>query len=715
MEETQTDSMAMVVAEPKNVFDAAQQEPEQNLAQLWKKRYETSLDFYKKGDNKNRTENIIKYLHNEWSAFKGVNENPFINQFFIGLKTLIPMVVAHNPFVAVNADNDFVYEYDDMGEVVKGPDGQPIMHDVTKVASTIQALLKKRLNKKVKFKREIRKFLRDAITFNRGIFIVGHTANSEYSGSFNEPTFHAYIKSVPPYKIKRQAGTKRINEGTYFFYEYELPLSHLKDSQIYPQELIAKCTKTILEEINIEDSLEFEKADSMGLYDDVQYVKMRNGYDLLTGKVYVFGEGCDQPLKVIEPEYSFMDPSIEFVPNELFQPEQDEPISDLMMCEPLVKSAQVVFEKAVKHVQDFNTGYDVEKGALLNRNDKKRFTKGLDRSVRVWENTALSGGKVQSRGDLQMGPEPLNMVEYLFGYVQKILSVYDFQQGGGEGSQDETATKTQAKLQTSNFKGGDMAEMFSDACNEAIEKYLEILIKTTDVNEVVQVMGDAGETEYREFNKDEAQRGQYYCEVDLQSMGKVNQDVKIQQALKLYEIVKSDPDPQVMQQVNKVELFKMIVKGLGLGNEGILRKIPDTQGMDEQKFRDFLKQQILKAKHESEQALAGANILPPSPDDDDDIHLSDHLGKAQELKMQAANSPDPMLQQQLQAKIGNLVSHAQIHIQRKQEKEMVEQRANPGSHTPSQPQQQAQQVPVSNKPPMAGNVAGQAQRTGMLQ
>lgn len=666
---------------------------------LWKKRYDTSREFYKKTKNKERVERIIEYLHNDFSSVPGLsNTAPFFNQFFIGLKTLIPLTVAHNPFVSVKAENDLVYEYGPDNQPIKGPDGMAIQHDITKTSETIQGLLKKRLTKQVDFRRETRNFLRDAITFNRGIFIVGHTANSEYKGAFNEPTFHAYLKSVPPYRIKRQAGTTRIDEGTYFFYEYELPLSHMK--KVYDKKLLEKCRKTILEEVkeSIDDTLEFQKEDSAGYYDDVQYIRLRNAYDLLTGDMIVFGEGCDEPLKVITPQYSFKNPSVEFIPNELFQPEQKEPVSDLMMGECIVKNAQVIIEKSVKHVQDFNTGYDVERGALLDKNARKQIQKGLNRSFRVWENNAVSGGKVRPRGDLALGPEPLNMVEYLFGYFQKLLAVYDFQQGG-RGTDEETATKTQAKLQTSQFKGGDVSEMFSDACNKALDKYLEVLVKTTDTSEVVECIGDAGEVEYRPFNGDEAKRGQYYCTLDIQSMGKVNDDVKVQQALKLYEIIKSDPDPQVQQRINKVALVERLVKGLGLGNEGILRKVPDTQGMDEQAFRDYLKQQMIKAKTETQQAVAGAQILPPSPDDDDDIHLESHLTKAQELKAEAATTIDPMMQQKSQIIIERLVQHAQAHLERKRMKDDVEKRVNPGNSMPMSPQ-----VPVADNPPMGGRL-----------
>ncbi len=665
-------------------------------AALWKRRYQTSDDFYKENKNKERNERVIKYLHNDWSSIKGEKSKAFLNQFFIAIKTLIPMVIAHNPHVAVNPENDKVFEYDKMGELIIGPDGQPLSHDITKTAETIQGLSKKRLHKVVRFVWELRNFLRDALCFNRGIFLVGHSANTEYSGAFNQPTFHAFIKSIPPYKIKRQAGTRKISDGTYCFYEYELPLSHLKKNEAYNQNLLEKCKRTILEDIKLDSLDEADK--KAGYYDDVQYIKLRNGYDLLTGKIFVFGDGVEQPLKVIEPEYTFKNPFTEFVPNSIFQPEQYEPVSDLMMIEGLVQKAQKVIDKAVKHVENFNAGYDAEIGAIPSKDEKKNIASATDRSIRIWNNGAVSGRRFAQRQDVPLGPEPLNMAEYLYGYVQKILAVYDFQQGG-RGQDDETATKTQAKLQTSNFKGGDMSEMFSESANEALEKYIEVLIRTTDTKEVVQCVGDAGEVEYRAFVKNEAERGQYYCSIDLQSMGRVNEDVKVQQLLKLYEIIKTDPAPEVQQMFNRVEFIKKLGKSLGISNEGILRKAPDTKGMDEQQFRDYLRAQIIKAKQVSDQIMAGAKPLPPSPEDDDDIHLSEYLSRAQQLKQQAATSLDPSVQQQLQMKIEGFVSQSQLHIQRKEERENIEKRLNPGAFS---------QVPVANQPPKAGNISGQA-------
>lgn len=674
-------------------------------AMLWKRRYQTSCEFHNSSDHKARTDRIIKYLHNDFHGAAS-KKKVFLNQFSIAIKSLIPMVVAHNPFVAVGAENDIVYEYDDQGQPIIDPmTGEPLTHNITETAQTLEGLLKKRLNKTVKFKHEIRKFLRDAIAINRGIFLVGHTANSEYSGAFNQPTFHAYLKSVSPTAVKRQAGTTRIDQGSYCFYEYELPVSHLKNGD-YDQQLIQKCTQEILEDIKIENTDEYQRDSSAGYYDDVKYIKMNNAYDLMTGEIFVFGKGVDQPLKVIKPDYSFKNPFTEFIPNELFQPEQKEPISDLMMGEALVKNAQVIIEKAVKHVKEFNTGYDIERGAIADKKDMERIEKTVDRSFRVFANNAISGGKVRQRTEIPLGPEAVNMVEYLFGYFQKLVAAYDFQEAGRP-RDEETATKTQAKLQTSQFKGGDMSEMFSDACNEALEKYTEILVRTTDTQEVVKCIGDAGEVELRKFQKDKAEKGQYYCSIDIQSMG---QDaVKIQQAEKLYEIVKSDPDPVVRQRVNKVALFEKIVKGLGLGNEGILRKIPDTKGMDEQAFREHLKQQMIKAKAETQQAVSGADPLPPAQDDDDDIHLADHLAKAQELRNQAANSPDTMMMQKTQVIIDRLLKHAQGHIDRKSQKEAIDSRMNG-----PQPQQ-APQVPVSNQPPTLGQMSGEAQRTGVLQ
>jgi len=585
-------------------------------AMLWKKRWETSNDWHSKSENRERTNRAIKYLHND-PVFAGLPTKVFLNQYFISLKTFLPMVVAHNPFVAVSAENDVVYEYED-GKRITNPDGSPVSHDVNKIAGTFQPLMNKKLNKGSKFKMETRLFLRDAITFNRGIFLVGHTVNTAYKGSFSEPDFHPYIVSVRPFKIRRQPGTTRIDEGTYFFYEYEVPVSHLKNDKNYNQDLLKQCTEEVLSDVKIGKDDEYVRDSEAGYYDDVKYYKLRNAYNLLNGEILVFGKGCDYPLKKNAPDYYFKNPTAEFVPNELFQPEQNEPVSDLMMGEPLIKAAHKIIGKAVKHVQDFNTGYDVEVGAVIDEKELRKIFKSYkkDRSLRFWNNGAVSGQRFRQRGDLPLGPEPLNMAEYLFSYVEKMLKVYNFQQGGAElTGKDETATKTSAKLIHSQMGSGDMGEMFADSVNDALDKYLEVLIRTTTKEEITDLIGDAQETYWREFNKEAALRGKLYCSVDLQSMK--NDPVKLQQSMTLYKLSAEEPDPSIRARFDRGVLIEKIADELGHRNTGVLKKSVDTKGLPEEDWKEHLKQQLIKARAENKQAEAGAEILPPSQDDEE--------------------------------------------------------------------------------------------------
>jgi len=226
---------------------------------------------------------------------------------------------------------------------------------------------------------ETRMFLRNAIVFNRGIFLIGHTINTEYGGAFNKPFFHAYMKSISPRKLKRQAGTTRIDEGTYCFYEYELPVSHLKKDKSYNQARLKECIPEILSEIKLQDDQDTNKDLNAGFYDDVKYIKLHNAYDLITGEILVFGKGCDQPLKKITPDHSFKNPFVEFIPNETFQPDQVEPVSDLMMVENIVIKIQKVLKRAIRHIENFNTGWNVEKNAILSPKDRKRIEKSQNR------------------------------------------------------------------------------------------------------------------------------------------------------------------------------------------------------------------------------------------------------------------------------------------------------------------------------------------------
>lgn len=669
--------------------NASLSETTHDEAMMWKRRWQTSVDWHNKSDHKERTNRMIRYLHND-QVFAGLHSKIFLNQYAINLKTLLPMVIAHNPFISVTAENDKVYEYDDDGELLKSEDGLEISHDVNKIANTFQIVLNKKLKKGMKFKMDLRRFLRNAICFNRGIFLVGHTINTKYKGSFTEPKFHPYLISVQPYKIKRQAGTTRIDDGIYFFYEYEVPVKQIKGDDSYNQELLKQCTQEILSEVKLQTDNDYLRDTEAGHYDDVKYYKLRNAYDLVTGDIKIFGKGCDYPLKKITPKYSFKNPTAEFIPNELFQPEQREPISDLMMGEEIIKDAHKIIEKAVKHVQDFNTGYDVEVGAVIDEKELKKIFKSSkkDRALRFWNNGAVSGQRFRQRGDIPLGPEPLNMVEYLFSYVEKLIKVYNFQQGGTSlVGEDETATKTQAKMAHSQLGSGDMGEMFSEAVNDALDKYLEIVIQTTSKQEVINMIGDAGETAWAEFNDESfvkglSLRGKLYCSIDLQSMR--NDPVKLQQSMTLYKMASQDPDPEVQRRIDRPMLFEKIASELGHANTGVMKKGVDTKGLGEEDWKEYLKQQMMKAKQENKQADTGAQILPPAPDDEDDIHLQEHMQAMQEDKSalegligQIQSNPtiqaqlQPILEQK-QSVMQSKKSHAELHIERKRQREIMD-------------------------------------------
>ena len=667
---------------------------------LWKRRYETACEYVNGSDQEERSKNVIKYLHNDFS-FVPDSDEVFLNHFFISLKTLVALSISNNPDVAIEPENDIAYEYGPDNLPKKDQNGEVIKHDIVEFAKTVKGLLNKNLTnpnaKIMDFKKELRLFLRDSITFNRGILLTGHTLNSGYNGSFSKQIFHPYIKSINPRRIKRQPGTTRIDECTYCFYEYELPYSYLKKDESYNQESLAMCTKELLEGITAKMA---DEESEQSYFDDVKYVQLRNAYDLLTGKIYIFGKGCDAPLKIVDPGYSFTNPFEEFIPNEIFQPEQREPVSDLMMVEKIVQKTQSILKKIIQHVENFNAGYNIEESAM-DKAQRGRIEKSKGvRSFWVFKDNAVSGGKVQQRNDVQLGNEPFNLLQFLFDYIEKTLAVYNFQQGGGTAQEDETATKTQAKVQTAQFKSGQMASMFAGEVNKGLTKFVEVMIKSTTTPEVVKCVGDAGEVEYRSFNQNEAEKGQYYCKIDLQSMGEID-DVRNQQALKFYEILKTDPDPAIQKKFDKVKLVTKIAEFLRMDKDGIIKKDVDTEGLSKEDFKTFMKSQLMKAKKENEQAMQGANILPPTQEDDDDLHLEEHLPEANKVRQQII--ANPALQTQLQPIIDRIVSHAQMHLDRKREKEILE--------GEEQVAPQPSNV-VAMNPQMSGDIAGQAAKTG---
>lgn len=640
---------------------------------LWKVRNQTSKQYIEKSDHYTRMKRMRDVIDGEMYETTGDTNDiqvPF-RQHKIALKSRVPSLIYQDPEASVESTNDVIYEYDEAGQRKIDPQtGLPIKHDMTKVGKTLTALLQKKM-KGIMW--ELRSALKHGLAYNRGIFLVGHTLNTAYEGSnVKDEMFHPFIKSVSPFKVRRQPGTSRIDEGLFAFYDYQMPMSFLV--KMYDPELLAKCRPGLVGGLSIDKSLEDLQKN---VYDDVKWLSMHNAYDLETGRVLVFGEGYDQPLHIAEPGYDFKNPITEWIPNDQFSLDCLEPASDLMDADEIIMAALKLFNKLCADVMNYNHGLDVEEKALTAKM-RKRLEKAKNRAVRVFNDGALQAGKVKPRQEADIPQGALAVLNMLSDMADKTLQAYDFMQAGG-GAKDEKATKTALKGQYASAAGGDTANTFAGACNLALEKFLHVCLKTTTEKEVVKIVGDKGEVEYPEIGPEFAEGIQYYVKVNLESAQKKDNSVRIQQASQLYEITSKDQDPKVQQIVDKAKLLRKVADALQLGD--VIKATPDTQGMSEEEYGAYLAQQHEKAQMENRQASLNAPVLPPTQDDDDDVHLSDHIGAVQQ---------------------GNqaILAHAQLHIARKKAKE---ERETGVIQPPPAPQ-------VSPNPPTEGQIQGQANK-----
>jgi len=641
---------------------------------LWRVRHESSRKYFKDSEHKGRMDRIRNVL--DGKIYDDVADARDIQipfpQHKIALKSRIPSLIYQDPEAVVEPDNDVVFEYDEAGQRKIDPQtGMPIKHDMTKVAKTLTALLKK---KTTGMMFELRSALKYALAYNRCIFLIGHTINTNYEVSFsNDELFHPFLKSVSPYRIRRQPGTARISDGLYFFYDYQLPMSHLTRLGNINQTLLRdKCKPGIVEGISIDAEVEKLQANA---YDDVKWLWLRNAYDLETGRVLVFGAGCDDPLWIAEPEYDFKNPSVEWIPNEQYTVDTLEPQSDLMDADVQIQYSLKLKNKLASDVMNYNHGLDIEAGAV-DKKMRKTLERARNRALRVFKDQALVAGKVRERQSADIPQGALAVLTMMDDMIDKTLQSFDFMSAGS--GKEEKATKTALKGQYASAGASDTASTFGAACNSAYEKFLHVCLKTTTENEVVKIVGDKGEVEYPEVGPEVADGIAYHVSVNLESARKIDSAVRVQQGTQLYEIVSKDPDPKIQKLFQKEKLLRKIAEALSYGD--VIKPSPDTEGRSEEEYGAYLVQQHEKASMENQQAIAGAPVMPPAEDDDDDVHLADHM---------------PVV-----AQAPNLGAHIKLHIDRKK---MQEERATGEIAPPAMPQ-------VSPNPPTAGQIQGQANK-----
>lgn len=683
------------LAQPKAEVEVTsdQSAPSADVVKLWKSRYNSAKQFWKEHEWTKSCETIRDCLKGKFYDKPSDDPRVYVNQFLIALKSKIPSIVYREPELDFEPFNDYVFEYardeagnfakDESGEfvVLKGDDGKPIKHDMQEASRTLKTVINRRLrDQKPVWKKELRKALLYAAAYGRAILISGHTVNSGYDGMHQRQPFHAFQIAPSPLKVLRQPGTALIEQGLYAFHEYTRPMSLLKQDASINQELLKKCSTEVLKNIDLKEN---ESDPKLGLYDDVKYVKLRDAYDLVTGEVFLFGEGQDQALKISKRNYRATNPFTEWVPNLEYIPDIDEPPSDLMAAMNTLTIAHDILNKMLNHVLKFNTGLIVEETALT---PKQRDKIEKSRNLAIWtvKDKTVTGQRFKERSMIDFGQTPWQMLNFLMNMIERQLSVFDFDQGGGQ-REDETATKTQGKIQSANIQRSDTAESFGDFIATACEKYADVVLKSTTEEEVVKIVGDAAEVEYKKFNADEADRGQYYCRVNVESMAKQDKAVETQQRLKLLEIINGDPDPEMRRRIDKAKLYKQISDGLNLEGSGLLKDDPNQMGMSDEAYAQYVMNQRERARAENEIAKKGLPPPPPADSDDDDIHLQTHLD---DFKL-TGSIP--------------LKEHMALHIGRKKAQEAEGGEA--GAPAPVLPGPQ-----IAPNPPSPGQLAGEAAR-----
>lgn len=645
---------------------------------LWKVRDATSKKWFENSDHFGRMTRIRDCL--DGKVFSDDDEKPSKNevrceipQHKLALKNRIPTLIYQDPEIVVESTQDVVFEYDEAGQRKLDPNtGLPIKHDMSRVNKTLTALLMKK-TKGIMF--ELRSALKHALAYNRGIFLIGHTINTSYEGAFAEKElFRPFILAPSPFKVRRQPGTSKIADGLYCFYDYQLPMSFLRGMPNINQDVLQKCRPNVLDGITIDQ--EQDKA-HRELFDDVKWLSLHNAYDLKDGRVLVFGFGCDEPLWIAKPEMPFKNPFVEWIPNEQYSLDTLEPRSDLMDADNLIVAAHTLFNKICNDVMNYNVGLDVEESAL-GAKELKRLKNAKNRAVRVFKKNALIGGMVRERTFNDIPQGALAVLAMLNDLTDKTLQSFDFMKGGG--GTDEKATMTALKGQYASAGSSDTANTFAAACNAAFEKFLAVCLRTITETEVVKIVGDKGEVEYPSIPPGGGALLDIECyvKVNIESARKMDSAVRVQQGTQLYGMMQAEQDPKLKKMIQKDKLLRKIAEALGFGD--VIRAMPDTEGRSPEEYGAFIMQQHAKAQMENDQAAKGAPVLPPAEDDEDNVHLADHMVAAQQVP--------------------TIVPHMQAHIERLKQKEELE---SGEIQTPPAPQ-------VAANPPTDAQMEGQAKQ-----
>lgn len=337
-----------------------------------------------------------------------------------------------------------------------------------------------------------------------------------------------HVERVSPFDVYMDPDATRIKNARWIAQRMYVPLSEAKDNEVWNAKARKKLKGTAMSSAKKDYDLTFA-GEERGKEND--FVVVWEYYDLITGEMCTFAEGCDEYL--LEPTafpYPFGHPFV-FMLNHII-PEKLYPMGDLEAIVPLQMELAMTRTQMVNDRKRFRRMY-MYKPDQIGPDGLAALMSSDDNAMIPVDSDSPFGDVIAPISTTSLPPEFYAQTQMILDDMDRTSAVTEYQRGSVSEIR-RTATEASMIQDMSNARSADKLASVERAISEIAERCVQLAQEFLTTEQIAKVAGPDGASMWREFDRDSIQ-GQFDFSVEAGSTQPMNESFRRQSAMQMLD------------------------------------------------------------------------------------------------------------------------------------------------------------------------------------
>lgn len=337
-----------------------------------------------------------------------------------------------------------------------------------------------------------------------------------------------HCERVSPFDVYVDPDATRFKNARWVAQRMYVPLQEAREFESWDEKARKKLKGTAMSQAKKDYDLMFS-GEERGSESD--FVVVWEYYDLISGKVCTFAEGCSEWLvKPTAFPYPFGHPFV-FMLNHVV-PEKLYPMGDLESILPLQIELALTRTQMVNDRKRFRRMY-MYKPELIGPDGLAALTSSDDNALIPVDSDGPFGEVIAPMATTALPPEFYNQTAMILDDMDRTSAVTEYQRGSVSEVR-RTATEASMIQDMSNARSADKLATIERSIGEVAERCVQLAQEFLTTEQVAKIIGPDGGTEWVPYDRETVQ-GQYDFQVEAGSTQPTNESFRRQSALQLLD------------------------------------------------------------------------------------------------------------------------------------------------------------------------------------